>query len=807
MAKALCIPKAEADKIIKALQSGDLSIESLYNMNSSAERQAAWAKHTGPELAALINPQWEAAAANTTRGAMTKLMTELAGLSKGKAKPKTKTILDKVKALDDAGLLDADTQEATFTDLIMTRLGVNVTGEELGFITKKAKEIEGLQVEAAKAEAKGIKEGGQTKEAAEKWREELQPKIIAWKKSLQEMDKFLNSRAPVHTLAVLTGSIGRGNMLTSVSVGTVNSISNSVQGLFKAIERRMVLRQIKGSNTPFAVEYVKMAMSVFNQTGFDISREYAEDMRLGEKLTHNEGPSITEAKGVRQKGAAATRAVAREQAKLVFKYILGYSDVIFAAAARADYANIGATKIAKMRKGFTDAQNEAYALQVFKESVKTTGVDIITQQGEDATLISVEAISEAESATWTDKRFMAEKAMGLRDWINGVTGDLQLGFWTIPFVKTGTNVVQFGLEASPLGAIPAFANFVKFHKATKDPTSTETDLREASQDMWRSISRAGLGTLMAGILVGMIDPDDFLSAYDSLTKKERELRGLKKGVYNAVKIGETWISLDFFGPLAPAIVGMLYAKKYGDGPVDTAFKFAQGAGQQTLQVPGMDSFEDLIESWRELLTADTLADGTKAISVSTINTIRSRAIPGIFGSVAKGLDTKDRQIDRGKWLDGIKANLPLLRETLPAKIDVTTGEEVGGAGRTALGNLFFNIVSGSRVKRANVSDLIDEISRLDDAGHSPTITRWDSSSKVRGLKTQVSIDKFQDALKWVGREYGRRATRLLKTAKYKRASDEDKRDLLNEVRTDVRSMMLRKFGYRKPRSKGRQVRK
>ena len=62
------------------------------------------------------------------------------------------------------------------------------------------------------------------------------------------------------------------------------------------------------------------------------------------------------------------------------------------------------------------------------------------------------------------------------------------------------------------------------------------------------------------------------------------------------------------------------------------------------------------------------------------------------------------------------------------------------------------------------------------AGESPAIADIERSSKrVQGLKDQLSESLYQQALKWYGREYGRRASREILKAKYHRGSDGEKK--------------------------------
>ena len=775
MATPLCIPGHLVDNIKKSLKNGDIDLPSLYNMNSSEERRAVWEKYVDKDLAKFINTKFERAAASKSKTAVIDFVKSLTTTKE--QKKNAKNILTKLAALEDADLLDADSQTATFTDLISSRLGVSVEADEIQKMAEIAGKIETAKQDLIVAENT---EGLPLKEKFKKWTDAH----IAHKKAIGEMDKYMHGLVPTHNMAVVTGSIFRGNMLLNIPPAMINSASNAVQGVMQALERRIASGTAMGLNTDFAWEYFKMSVKVFHKTGFDISRMYAEDVRLGEHLVHNEGPGIT-------------RAIARKQAKVVFKYLLGYSDVVSASAAAADSMNVATAKLAK-QKGLAGQEAKDYAQDVFNEAIKIAP-DTTSAVYDDAMIAKEQSIADAEYATWTNKGFVSNLSMKLRDWLNEASGDLQIGYWNIPFVKTGANVIQFGIESSPIGGIAAFVNLKSALAAMKDTAEPDINKRMAPmKEVIRLAVRSGLGTLLSAIIVGLIPPDDFFSAYESVTAKQREMLGLKKGVYNAVKIGDKWISLDFFGALGAGFVGMMYAKKYGRGLGDTAFKYTQGLGKQILQVPGIRDFEDLSQSIKEFLAADTAAEAGKGALGAGINSVRSRIVPGILNTFAQAIDPKVRKIDRDNLLDRVIAGVPVWRETLPTKIEQTTGEEIKGEG------FWTNMLFGSRVKTANESKLIDEISRLEKKGVAPAISDIDrTSSQVKGLKSQVSESLYQQALTWYGREYGRRATRAIFAAAYYRGTDEEKRDILNKIRGQVRTEMLKRFHYRSQKKRGR----
>jgi hypothetical protein len=106
----------------------------------------------------------------------------------------------------------------------------------------------------------------------------------------------------------------------------------------------------------------------------------------------------------------------------------------------------------------------------------------------------------------------------------------------------------------------------------------------------------------------------------------------------------------------------------------------------------------------------------------------------------------------------------------------------------------------------NRKQLFNEISRLNEADEPPTTKDHEkSSTRVKGLKEQISEAKFTSAIIWANRYYGNKATSLIRKASYRRASDEDKKEMLNSIRSDARAAMLKKYKYRKPK-KGRKKR-
>jgi hypothetical protein len=766
-----CIPSHLVEKLKQAFVSGELSIAALYEAETSEARKSMLEKHIPSELATFLNLKFEEAMVSERRSALVDWLKEATTPKEQKAKEHA-NLLKKIKQLDSAGLMTLAATNGTITDLVSERLGVTVTADEIRAITEKSEKIEATKEEVKAAEA--------SEAETKKYFERLTKAKIAHYGAIVEMDKYLNSLVPTHNLKVLTGQMGRGNMLLNVPPAVVNTVSNAVQGIMQAFERRLASLKLASTNNDFAAEYAKMCIKVFHETGYDMSRDYPEDFRLGEQVVHCEGPGII-------------RKVGRIQQKIVFKYMLGYSDVVSASIAAADSMNLQAAKIAE-KEGLTGSAAKKRALQILKDA------SALMPSTKEGLLVREQSIADAEMATWTNKGFIAKAGVGFRDWLNNITGDLQLGYFNIPFVKTGANVIQFGLESTPIGTIEAFTKLPAALKAMNDKVNPNT---KPMQDVIRLAVRSGMGTILSLILANLIPPDDFIGAYEALSPKQREEMGIQNGVYNAVKLGKKWVSLDFFGALGAGFVGMMYAKKYGKGVGDSAWKYMQGIGGQALQVPGLRDFSDMWDTLTDIITSKSAREGMTIAAKGTIDSVRSRLIPGIVNTIAQMTDNNIRQTDSKNLFDKTKATIPGLRQTLPAKINPVTGDEMET--ESALSVLFF----GSRVKTATESKVIDEIVRLNQAGFPPAIGNPEKTSeRVKALKQQISPEKYKEALQWYGKEYAKRASIKIETDYYKKADDEKKKDILNKVRDDVLDGfslngqtfpgMLQRFGYVKP---------
>jgi len=354
-----------------------------------------------------------------------------------------------------------------------------------------------------------------------------------------------------------------------------------------------------------------------------------------------------------------------------------------------------------------------------------------------------------------------------------------------PFIKTPANIIQFGLDVSGLGGMKGTAKLIKYARTRKLLETKEATalLRNA----FRDLTNTGLGLGGAFLLTSAFDKDDFIGAYDPQRVKYEELRN---GNFNALRIGGKWVSLDYFGPVAMPLVGMLYAKKYGDGNKGKMLiEYVKGIGNQATKAPFVSS---IYEMYSDVMEKGKPGKGElgKYIADVFTNQIASR-VPGILQDIAKITDSELR--DTTKNIDKILAKIPLLSKYSPEKKDMF-GEvmktETGMADDPV--SKFMAAVSqiafGARVKTEKSEAVKNEVLRLKDAGQAPTITSWKyiRSEKLQKLKDKVGNKEFQRIFT---EEYGKPLregiAKLIVKPEYKKLSDEDKKKQINALEDSI----------------------
>ena len=571
-------------------------------------------------------------------------------------------------------------------------------------------------------------------------------------KNISEMEAYANSIEPSPALAILTSTVGRGNMLFSPKTIALNIESNIVNFFTEAITRRIQNGAVSMVVDNQAIkDYLAYSREVFNTSGYQVSSMPSLDPTtqiLSEKMTTTAGDRVVDKLG-------------RFFEQTIFKYGLGAPDLFFKDMTFVDTANILATKEAN-----GDSQK---ATELFKDICL---IEPKTAKGKELREI---AINEALIATYQNKGKTSDLALGIRNAINKASGSANLGDMLSPFVKTPANVIGLGFDYS-MGGLVALKNIQTIYNDIQNGTFTDTTRKSL-----RSLARNGIGFVAAAMIASMIDDDDYIPEYALLSPRERELVKMKGGVFNSVKIGNKYISLDYFGPLAMPLVSILNARRGSDAK-EKAWNYFQGSAYQALKLPVIGDIKSLLEGTGRTLTKD-VDENIKMAEDAAIDFISSRSIPAIVTDIAKMTDEYERETNNNA-VNRLKSKIPVIREELPAQYNYGTGKP------RETQNPISQLLAGARIKDEITSPVIREIDKLLDKGESITLQKVTKSGKLAGLSDNDKVKAEREFAKI----FATNVNLLIHTPEYKMLNDEEKAVNINNIRSLAVGQIKAEYG-------------
>lgn len=575
----------------------------------------------------------------------------------------------------------------------------------------------------------------------------------------RELNDLIQAQTPSNALAIWTSIFGRGIMLTSVKSPVLNIISNIEAGFTEGITRRLMYGATeKAVDKTVKEEFSKYAWEVYKASADIVTtmNDYDDDMRIiGEQILHSQGPG-------------AFRAASRKVEEVSFKYLMGAPDAVAKTLAFNDTADLLATKIAK-EEGAKDISKRA--TEIYKDAI------LIKPETEVGQKVREQAQAQAHYTTFTNDSWAARFGLSARNWLNMVgRNKIRLGDLTMKFVKTPANVQMMGLEYG-FGSLYTLYNV---QEIIKNPQS------ETSQIAIRAAVRNGLGIALAALLYSMLDPDDYFSEFDTLNPKEKDRMRAMGAMPNSIKIGNRWVSLDYFGQLGIPLVGMLEARRNNG-----LRSYIQSGLTQAAKIPGIKETKQLIDNMSEYARYDLKPEKIAQMMAGTVlDQARAMTIPAIVNDIAKMTDDYERDT-MGGVMDKVISSIPGLRQTLPERYGIQ------GLVRTepALSTLLF----GSRVKTEQSDKLVREVEKLAGKAEQPSISDVTKYGDLRLLSPEKKVKVRKEFYK----AYNAESKKLISTREYQKKSPEDKKKALNKVRSRVVKSLKEKYSNDIQREKRR----
>lgn len=640
------------------------------------------------------------------------------------AEGKTATQAAKEISAEQGLKLFQDNNAENTVEGVKTQLGIGVSDEQAQKIVDMT---EALQKSAQNSDATG------------------NPSVQFFK-NRRSLDDYINLIAPSSNLKVFTGVVARGSLLLSVKSTTTNIIGNAVKGVLSAARRRLTnLWDKKGVNdivsNDLKADYFNYANEVFDVSGMTISSmdELRSNEIWSEKFVSAEGEGIIQSWG-------------RFMEKYAFKYLLGKPDLIAKNIAFVDTVAMEASNIA-----LAEGKGQERADEIFSDAI------LIEPKTKIGKKVRLKGIEEALIATFQQSTKLSEFALKMREVINEKTGGM--GDILIPFVKTPANIISLGIDASYGGAIAGIDILARGIKSGKF-TITEGNKKK--------ITRNALGLVTAALIAAMTDEDDYIPAYELCTPAEREFVKNTGGVFNAIRVGGVWISLDYLAGIGMPIVGFLQARRE-ENALDKAWGYIQGTGKQALNTPVIAELKEYLVSVSKNLEGGVDKAG-KNVLRETIDMLSSRVIPAFVGDIAKIVDPMERDAS-GSLIDPVLSKLPVIRGMLPEKQSILTGGSIEGQ------NPLLELFAGARVRVGAENELINNIQKVLNSGLKVSLSDPMKYGKLKSLSKEDKVKARADF-----------AEEFFKEASKARFIDpEEYADELNKIRQKIVNRLKRKY--------------
>lgn len=341
-----------------------------------------------------------------------------------------------------------------------------------------------------------------------------------------------------------------------------------------------------------------------------------------------------------------------------------------------------------------------------------------------------------------------------------------------PFTRVPSAFLSRTLDFTPIGIGKG-----GFKALVDKVNGNEFDQRALSQAIGEGLT--GTGVIALGIALA----HHKLLSGDYPKDPKEQARWKAEGITpNSVKLGGTWISLNYLGP-----IGLLF--NAGDKWVE-AEQTGGKVGNQTLNQVGAS-----LAGMGQGLMNQSFLQGFSGFSNAIQDPARNAAsfvksevgsiVPNISNDIGNITDGMQRQVNSAG--DAIKARIPGVRNSLPAKID-SFGNDLGQPSGSGLNTALNPFKPSTSID----SPMLSELNRLNDAGE----TVFPTDVKVIGQgkdATKLTPAQTTERQKYVGELLTPLWNKIMQSPDYKSLDDAHKKTVLQSALDDVNSAANRKI--------------
>ncbi len=478
---------------------------------------------------------------------------------------------------------------------------------------------------------------------------EAEKKVIL---TAREYQNYKNSLVPQSVWASLFSSIPRASMLFRVSTQLKNFLGTRIENMVLAqINRYMRYGKSDLISDSLIKEEFKRSMKLYGVGNFsiDVQKNFLEQPILawGEKQynittrTTGEGVKKWLFSGLKEEfnkkatDKNALSGIVRGSVGIWERFsglafdLLSWTDARAKAYSNiqetAQYASFVAKEMQK-ENNWSDAETKEQATAIFKDARLFNPK---TQLGRNARNMAVDA---AKLETFIKAGIFSQAANAFRKKLN-FNKEWGIGTFIAPFISTPANILELGLDYTTGFTSWVGLRQVKDRIVQNAKEGKPIDVKDMAvlQRAYRGkIGIAGLALYL--IALAAIDDDDFeyVPPYSSLTKEQRlQVFRLNGGVFNAIKFGDIYINVDYFGGLTTPL-RLIGTMSYTENLMQTVMATA-------LEIPMAG---DLIDEYKSLEQDVNYNKSAYDVAVASFLSQSKKFVPGIVQQIYEAVSSE-----------------------------------------------------------------------------------------------------------------------------------------------------------------------
>ena len=355
----------------------------------------------------------------------------------------------------------------------------------------------------------------------------------------------------------------------------------------------------------------------------------------------------------------------------------------------------------------------------------------------------------------------------------------------VPFTKTPLNILNRGIEYSPIGLIQSIVTLSRDLRSGQFTTSEAIDRLAAGMTGTFGLTLLGFILAQFGLLRGMGPDDD----------KEREFDTLQGHQNWSIEIGDVSYTIDWMAPAAlPLFVGCsIHDMLQGDLNAFTVWDIGTALSRIAEPLTALSMLDGLNSTLNSIATAQENSS-LSTLAGSMLMSYVSQGMPTIFGQIARSIDSDRRTtyVDKNSTVPAalqkfiqksIQAKVPGWESQRMAYVDEWGRTDSPDTALQTLWKVFENFVSPGYGNKIVSTSVDDELRRLYEVTKDNAVLPNKGSKYLvnEGERKDYTAKEYEEFSKVRGATAFNILTEIFATSEYQEMDDENKKKIIDSV--------------------------